>query len=77
MEDVEDEGDSLPRNVAPSDPSSLLELSDGSENEDSKLDDSDNEAPASEPIEIDDEVEEPEESAEAELGQYCYNTFIL
>ena len=72
MEDVEDEGDSLPRNVAPSDPSSLLELSDGSEN-----DGSDNEGPASEPIEIDDEVEEPEESAEAELSQYCYNIFIL
>ena len=70
MEEVEDEGDSLPWNVAHLNTSGLLELSDGSDNDGSELEG----APASELIEIDDEleeVEEPEESAEAELGQYC------
>ena len=56
--------------MAPFNKSGLLELSNGSDNDGSELE----EAPASESIEIDDEledVEEPEESAEAELGQYC------
>ena len=49
--------------------SGLLELSNSSDN-DSELE----EAPANESIVINDkieEVEEPEESAKAELGQYC------
>ena len=59
MEEVDDE-DSLPPNVAPSDPSCLLERSDGSDNDDV----------GPELIVVDDdEVEEPEESAEAELAR--------
>jgi hypothetical protein len=66
MEDVDDDEGSLPPNVAPSNPSTLLERSDGS-------DDDEDLAPASESaIEIDDDSEDEEqaeESAEAELGQ--------
>ena len=65
MEEVDDEDGSLPPNVAPSNPSTLLECSDGS-------DTNEEDVPASESaIEIDDEDdEEAEESAEAELGQF-------
>ena len=66
MEDVDDDEGSVPPNVAPSNPSTPLECSDGN-------DDDEEIAPASESvIEIDDDLEdqeEPEESAEAELGQ--------
>jgi len=66
MEEVDDEEDTHPRNVAPLNPSRLLELSDGSDN-----DQEDEDIPE---LEIGDddnkeEEEEPEESAEAELGQ--------
>jgi len=66
IEDVDDDEDAYPRNVAPLNPSHLLELSDGSDDEEltSELPDL---------IEVDDdsedEDEEDEESAEEELGQ--------
>lgn len=69
MEEIEDE-DAYPRNVAPLNKSSVLELSDGSDDEHN-----DNKCPpsvtADEDGDGDDEevFEEPEESAEAELGQ--------
>jgi hypothetical protein len=62
MQDVEDE-DTLPRNVAPSNPSCLFELSDISDNED------EDHAPKIIEVDDDDKEEEPEESAEAELSQ--------
>jgi hypothetical protein len=62
MEDIEEEEDAYPRNVAPLNPSRLLELSDGSDDEGTR-----------DVIEVydnsEDGYEEPEESAEAELGQ--------
>lgn len=74
MEEVDDDDENLatyPHNVAPLNRSHILELSDGSYDEDGcpalipREDDDDNE-------EDDDEsdAEEPEESEEAELGQF-------
>lgn len=61
IEDIDDEEDTYLCNMAPLNPSCLLELSDGSDDEGAweviKVDDSE------------DRKEEPEESAEAELGQ--------
>ena len=58
MEEI-DNDDDLPRNVAPFNPSHLIEHSDGSDDVDSP-----------EVIEVDDDSgEESEENAEAELGQ--------
>ena len=64
MEEIDDE-DAYPRNVAPLNPSHLLKLRDGSDDEEAselleliKVDD-----------DLDDEEEEPKESEEAELGQ--------
>jgi hypothetical protein len=63
MEDVDDDEDTYPCNVAPLNPSRLLKLSDGSDDEDRpeliKVSDDSSE----------DEKEAPEESAEEELGQ--------
>ena len=74
MEVVEDE-DFLPRNVAPKKKSRILELSDGSEDEDDvrcsppkNADDDDNEDSNDEDS-TDEGIEDTEESAEAELGQ--------
>jgi hypothetical protein len=60
MEEIDDE-DSVPCNVAPLNPSHLIEPSDGSDDEDGAVPDV---------IVLDDESnEESEEDAEAELGQ--------
>ena len=59
MEDIDDEEDAYPCNVAPLNPSHLLELSDDKGTwEVIKVDD-----------DSEDGKEEPEESAKAELGQ--------
>jgi hypothetical protein len=75
MEDVEDDDD-FPHNVAPTNKSRILELSDGSDDSDSDLDMDDSFPPVVtedegdvEQCDDDEDVEEAEESAEAELGQ--------
>jgi hypothetical protein len=75
MEDIDDEDD-FPHNVAPTNKSHILELSDGSDDSDNDMDDSfppvvteeDSEGDVEE-CDDDEDVEEAEESAEAELGQ--------
>jgi hypothetical protein len=78
MEEVdEEEGDTSRRNLAPLNKSRILELSDGTD------DDEDKDMPALIPREDEDEdegdesdVEEPEESAEAELGQLDHQMHV-
>jgi hypothetical protein len=80
IEEIHDDDDDLPPNVAPKNKTHLLELSDGSEDEleddcpalieiDDNDDDDDNE---DDEDDGGDETEEPEESAEAELGQWFH-----
>ena len=76
MEEIDDDDD-LPRNVAPANNSRILELSDGSD--DDNASDMDMDGPCSPLVaenekeganeDLEEEVEDVEESAEAELGQ--------
>ena len=77
MEDVDDdeEDHNYPPNVPPLSQSRVIELTDGSDDDDNdcpplidREDDSDNEDDDN--VEDDDDVEEPEESAEAQLGLF-------
>ena len=75
IEEVDDEDD-MPPNIAPTKNSRIMELSDGSDEED--------DCPPLIDVEEDededdnnDEEEEPEESAEAELGQFHLNIMII
>ena len=70
MEEVDDEDDDLPNCPLPSSASHILELSDGTDDDDclpliarEDKDDSDDDG------DDDDEVDVPEESADVELGQ--------
>ena len=75
MEEVDDEDD-YPRNVAPSKATRIIELGDSSDEEDcpplAKAVDGDDEGNGDENSDFggwfEDDVEEPEESAESELG---------
>jgi hypothetical protein len=83
MEEVDDDDENLgtyPRNIVPLNMSRILELSDGTDDDDcppliprdddgDEDDDSDDDDDGSEP-------EKPEESAEAELGQLWHTTLI-
>jgi hypothetical protein len=80
IEEIRDDDD-LPPNIAPRNESHILELSDGSEDEleddcpaliDIDDDDDDEDDDNGEDDDDGDKTEEPEESAEAELGQLLY-----
>jgi hypothetical protein len=70
MEDVDEDFPTYPRNEIPLNMSRILELSDGSDDDDCPpLITVEDDGDSDDEDEEEEEVDEPEESAEAELGQ--------